>query len=105
MELGFASKGIFEAMQLDQTYKNVVVNDLHIKRVGNEFNATLSFHSGDEKVSVQLSGVQDIENLGEILCAHTLWVEQPDDGVLEYGAYVLSALHGYLTEIAFDSLS
>ncbi len=87
-------------MQLDQTYKNVVVNDLHVKRVGNEFNATLSFHSRNTQNTVELLGIQDIESLGEILCAHTLWLEKPASGT-----YIISALHNYLTQIAFDSLS
>ncbi|RDH44395.1 hypothetical protein [Zooshikella ganghwensis] len=92
-------------MQLDQTYKNVVVNDLHVKRVGNEFNATLSFHSRNTQNTVELLGIQDIESLGEILCAHTLWLEKPASGTLDYGTYIISALHNYLTQIAFDSLS
>ncbi|WP_163836711.1 hypothetical protein [Spartinivicinus ruber] len=92
-------------MELNQTYKKIIVDKLYINRVGDSFNATLEFRSGDEKISAKLLEVQDIENLGEILCAHTLWLEKPDDGKLKYGVYVLSALHGYLTEIAFNSLS
>ncbi len=92
-------------MELGKIYKEVSVDEFHVKREGDSFTVYFEFISSDETVNAKLIGVRDSDNLCEILNADRLWVEKAENTQVEFGAFELGVSHEYFTEIVFDALS
>ncbi len=59
-------------MELGKIYKEVSVDEFHVKREGDSFLVSFTFFVSAETVDVKLSGVRDSDNLCEILNADRL---------------------------------
>jgi hypothetical protein len=91
-------------MELKKIYKDVSVEEFHVKREGDAFLVTFDFVSAGEAVIARLSGVRATGSLCEILNADRLWVEKTEGTQAEFGCYTLGVSHEYFTEIVFDEL-
>lgn len=91
-------------MNLGHVYKDVVVNEFHVKRVVDSFSVSFVFSSSEGTFSPTLVGVRDADSLCEILRAQRLWIEREEDTQLEFGSYTLGVSHEYHVSIYFDAL-
>ncbi|MEM5553285.1 hypothetical protein WNY63_21510 [Pseudoalteromonas neustonica] len=91
-------------MKLNHTYQNVIVNEVHVKRVGSEFEITFSFNDEAENLNVVLKGIRDTDNISDLLEAHRLWVEENDTNQTEFGNFTLGISSECYSEIFFDSM-
>lgn len=92
-------------MELGKIYKEVSVDEFHVKREGESFTVSFEFSCSGETVNLKLIGVRDSDNLCEIINADRLWVEKAENTQVEFGAFALGVSHEYFTEIVFDELS
>ncbi|NMR28056.1 hypothetical protein HH219_21470 [Pseudoalteromonas sp. NEC-BIFX-2020_015] len=91
-------------MKLNHTYQNVIVNEVHVKRVGSEFEITFSFNDEAENLNVVLKGIRDTDNISDLLEADRLWVEENDTNQTEFGNFTLGISSECYSEIFFDSM-
>ncbi len=89
-------------MKLNHTYQNVTVNEVHVTRVGSEFEVTLSFNDQAENLNVVLKGIRDTDNISDLLEADRLWVEENDTNQTEFGNFTLGISSESYCEIFFD---
>lgn len=92
-------------MELGKIYKDVSVNEFHVKREGESFIVSFEFCSSGEPIKAILQGVRNTNNLCELLNADRLWVEKAENTQVEFGSFTLGVSHEYFTEIVFDALS
>jgi len=92
-------------MELAKIYKEVSVDEFHVKREGDSFTVSFEFSCSGEIINAKLIGVRDSDNLCEILNANRLWVEKADSTQVEFGAFTLGVSHEYFIEVVFDALS
>lgn len=92
-------------MELGKIYKEVSVDEFHVKREGDSFIVSFEFSCSSEAVNAVLIGVRDSDNLCEILKADRIWVEKAENTQVEFGVFALGVSHEYFTEIVFDALS
>ena len=93
-----------KSVKLNSTYQDVTVNNIKVKRVGSEFELTISFHDQSEHVNVILCGVRDIDSVCELFEAERLWLSDNETCQTEFGKFTLGISHESFTEIYFDSL-
>ncbi|WP_281559952.1 hypothetical protein [Thalassomonas sp. RHCl1] len=91
-------------MELNKTYENVVVDEFNVKRENDTFTVTFEFISEKNPTKVTLKGIRVADNLCELLEAERLWIEECDNGQLEFGRFTLGISHESYTEVTFDEL-
>jgi hypothetical protein len=97
------SKGA--VVELGKIYKNISVNEFHIKRDESGFLVSFTFNHIEGTISVKLTGVRDCAGIIELLEADRIWVEKTDGAQLEFGRLTLGISHEYYTEVAFDTFA
>ena len=72
-------------MELGKIYKNVSVDEFHVRRDDDSFQVSFTFLAAGEAVDAKLCGVRDSDDLCEILNADRLWVEKSENTQVEFG--------------------
>ncbi|AWB65154.1 hypothetical protein C2869_01260 [Saccharobesus litoralis] len=90
-------------MELNKIYKNVTVNEFHVKRKNDSFTLSFEFYAGDQLIKVKLNGIREPDNLCDILEAKRLWLEESESNQLEFGRFTLGISHECFTEVVCDS--
>jgi hypothetical protein len=94
-----------QSMELGKIYKEVSVDEFHVKREGDSFTVSFEFSCSGKTINAKLIGVRDSDNLCEILNADRLWVEKAENTQVDFGGFTLGVSQEYFTEIVFDVLS
>ncbi|MGB0922906.1 MULTISPECIES: hypothetical protein [unclassified Pseudoalteromonas] len=92
-------------MKFNHIYQDVIVDEVKLKRTGNEFQVFVTFQAQSETLYVVLNGVRETDNISDLLEAKQLWLEYTESNQAEYGKFTLGISHESYTEICFDSLA
>lgn len=92
-------------MEIGKVYKEVLVKELGITRMGDGYKITLEFQSSEGDQAIQLLGVREVDNLAELLEAGRLWVQENEGSQVEFGRYQLGVSGETYTEIVCDEVA